>query len=284
MSYRFYQSYRFHQPYLSYRSYLPYQSYRSYQSYPSYSSYPSHESHTPVFLSVIIPAYNEVRRLPLTLVDINRHLSHGDFSYEIIVVNDGSTDATAEAAKRLAHVIGNLRVVDNPVNHGKGWAVRQGMLEAKGEWRLFTDADNSTSIEHFGKMRPYLKDYDIIIGSRDIAGAKLVPPQPFYKRILGNMGNLLIQFLLLPGLWDTQCGFKCFSAESAEKIFRLAKINRWAFDAEALALAKKFLYKIKEIPVTWVNHPDSKVKLGGYLKSLWEVLKIKWWIMLNSYY
>jgi dolichyl-phosphate beta-glucosyltransferase len=235
------------------------------------------------FLSIIIPAYNEAKRLPLTLADINKRLSAVDYSYEIIVVDDGSKDATVEIAKRFTHLIKNLKVIENKENHGKGWVVKQGMLQAQGKWRLFTDADNATSIDQFCKMIPYFPDYQIIIGSRDIKGAKLMPPQPFYRRFLGNVGNLIIQILLLPGLWDTQCGFKCFSEEAALKIFSLMKINRWGFDVEALALGKKLGYKIKEIPVVWVNDPSSKVKPSAYLQMLGEVFKIRWWLWVGKY-
>lgn len=236
------------------------------------------------FLSVIIPAYNEAKRLPLTLIDVDRHLSQAEYSSEILVVNDGSVDATAEITKRFAHLIKNLKLVNDKENHGKGWAVRRGMLEAKGTWRLFMDADNSTSVDQFNKMLPYLKEgYEVVIGSRDIKGAKLIPPQPFYKRMLGNIGNLIIQILVLPGIWDTQCGFKCFSEAAARKIFGLAKINRWGFDVEALALAKRLGFRIKEIPVTWVNDPYSHVKLSGYFSTLYDVVRIRWWLWRNKY-
>lgn len=235
------------------------------------------------YLSIIIPAYNEAKRLPLTLIDIDKHLKNADFSYEIIVVNDGSKDATAEVVERFSHLIKNLRIV-NQKNIGKGGAVKHGMLEAKGEIRLFTDADNSTSIDQFNKMIPYFDDgYQVVIGSRDIKGANMVPPQPWYKRLAGNLGNLFIQFMLLPGIWDTQCGFKAFTEEAAEKIFPLIKISRWGFDVEVLALAKKFGYKIKEIPVVWVNSPFSHVKTSAYIQVLLEVVKIKWWIITNKY-
>jgi len=228
------------------------------------------------FLSIIIPVYNEAKRLPLTLTDINEYLSTVDYDYEIIVVDDGSKDATPEIVKRFSHLIKNLRLIENKKNHGKGWVVRQGMLTTKGRWRLFMDADNATSLDQFQKMIPYLPKYQIIIGSRDIKGAKLMPPQPWYRRLAGNIGNLIIQLLLLPGFWDTQCGFKCFSEEAAEKIFKLAQVNRWAFDVEALALGKKLGYKIKEIPVVWVNEPNSLVKPWAYFQTFWEVLKIRW--------
>lgn len=236
------------------------------------------------YLSVIIPAYNESSRLPLTLIDIDKHLEEQEYSYEILVVNDGSADETAEITKRFAPLIDNLKLVDNKENKGKGAAVRQGMLCAKGTWRLFMDADNSTSIVEFNKMIPYFREgYEVVIGSRDVRGARMSPPQPFYKRMLGNGGNLIIQALLLPKIWDTQCGFKCFSDEAAERIFHLTKIDRWGFDAEALAIAKELGYKIKEIPVFWVNDPRTCVKLTAYLQVLWETVKVRWWLWRNTY-
>ncbi|MBI4993428.1 glycosyltransferase family 2 protein [Candidatus Wolfebacteria bacterium] len=235
------------------------------------------------YLSIIIPAYNEAKRLPLTLIDINKHLQNVDFSYEIIVVDNNSTDATPEIVERFSHLIENLKIIKCNAP-GKGAAVKRGMLEAKGEIRLFTDADNSTSIDQFFKMEHYFKSgYDVVIGSRDVEGAKLVPPQPFYRRVPGNIGNLIIQTLLLSGIWDTQCGFKAFTAEATEKIFPLLKISRWGFDVEVLSLAKKFGYKIKEIPVVWVNNPFSKVRASDYLQVLLEVIKIRYWLTMKKY-
>jgi dolichyl-phosphate beta-glucosyltransferase len=236
------------------------------------------------FLSVIIPVYNESKRITLTLIDVDRHLGGAGYSSEILVVNDGSTDNTVEVVSKFLPMVGNLRIVDNKENHGKGFAVRRGMLEAKGAYRLFMDADNSTSVDQVVKILAFFKEgYEVVIGSRDIKGAELVPPQPFYKRILGNVGNIIIQVLLLPGLWDTQCGFKCFSEEAAERVLRQVKINRWGFDVEALSIAKRMGYRIKEIPVRWVNSPDSKVKLSGYISSLWEVFKVRWWLWRKIY-
>lgn len=236
------------------------------------------------FLSIIIPAYNEAKRLPLTLIDIDKHLETQEYSYEILVVNDGSTDQTAEIINRFMPLIENLKLVDNKENRGKGAAVRQGMLLAKGTWRLFMDADNSTSIVEFNKMIPYFKDgYEVVIGSRDVKGSRMLPPQRFYKRWLGDLGNLIIQALLLPGIWDTQCGFKCFSDEAAERIFHLTKIDRWGFDAEALALAKQLGYKIKEMPIFWVNDTRSQVSWKTYLQVLWETVKVRWWLWRNAY-
>ncbi len=235
------------------------------------------------YLSVIIPAYNEAKRLPLTLIDIDKHLKNADFSYEIIIVNDGSKDATAEIVERFSHLIENLKLI-NQENTGKGGAVKKGMLEAKGEIRLFMDADNSTSIDQFDKMISYFNEgCGVVVASRDIEGSQLIPPQPWHKKIAGDMGNIFIQIVLLPGMWDTQCGFKAFTEEAAEKIFPLIKINQWGFDVEVLALAKKMRYKIKEIPVVWINNPFSTVKMSAYLQVLWEVVKIRYWLMANKY-
>ncbi|MFA5386661.1 MAG: dolichyl-phosphate beta-glucosyltransferase [Candidatus Paceibacterota bacterium] len=236
------------------------------------------------YLSIIIPAYNEAKRLPQTLVDIDHRLQGVDFSYEIIVVDDGSKDATVQVAKKFSGMIKNLRVIENQENKGKGGVVKQGMLEAKGNIRLFDDADNSTSIDHFFKMIDYFKEgYGVVIGSRDIKGAKFDPPQPFYKRLFGEVGNLIIQTLLLPGIRDTQCGFKAFTEEAAEKIFPLTKITRWSLDVEVLSLAKQLGYRIKEIPVLWKNDADSRVKGSTYIQFFTEVLKIRMWLWQDAY-
>lgn len=236
------------------------------------------------YLSVIIPAYNEAERLPLTLIDIDRILSRANYSYEILVVNDGSTDNTADIVRKMADTIKNLKLIDNNINQGKGGVVRQGMLLAKGQYRLFTDADNSTSIDQFDKMIPYFGEgYDVVIGSRAVKGSRLEPAQPFYKQLLGKGSNIIIQIVNVPGIWDTQCGFKAFSEEAAEKIFSKTKINGWGFDIEALALARCFNYRIKEIPVRWVNSALSHVRMSAYLKTFWENVKIRWWIWTDKY-
>jgi dolichyl-phosphate beta-glucosyltransferase len=231
------------------------------------------------YLSVVIPAYNEAKRLPNTLLDIDKHLAHVPFPYEILVVDNNSKDATLEIVKRFSAFIKNLRVIECRTQ-GKGAAVQKGMLEAQGKIRLFTDADNSTSIEHFFLMEEYFpkKDgegFDVVIGSRDIEGAKMVPPQPWYKRTLGNLGNLVIQVLLLRHIPDTQCGFKAFTEKAALDIFPKITILGWGFDVEALVVAKEHGYAIKQIPVTWVNDTRSTVKLSGYITTLLEVFKIK---------
>jgi dolichyl-phosphate beta-glucosyltransferase len=147
------------------------------------------------------------------------------------------------------------------------------------------DADNSTSVDQFDKMLPYFKEgYEVVIGSRAVKGAELRPPQNIFKRILGKAGNLFIQLMLLRGFWDTQCGFKCFTEEAASRIFKLARIDRWGFDVEALVLAKKMGYRIKEMPVRWVNDVRSTVGWKAYFSTLWDVIRIKWWLKRGKYF
>ena len=236
-----------------------------------------------MFLSIIIPTYNEEKRLSRALEDIEQWEKRQRDEIEVIVVDDGSRDGTVQIAERFKKRIRNLSVIDNKENHGKGWVVRQGILGAKGEWRLFTDADDATSINHFDKMRPLLRSYDVIICSRDVKGARLVPAQPWYRRLLGNIGNLVIQGMLLPGIWDTQCGFKCFSADAAKSVFKSARIDRWGFDIEALVLAKRFGFRIREIPAVWKNDLSSRVGISAYFSTLREVFKIRWWLWRRMY-
>lgn len=238
-------------------------------------------------LSVIIPAYNEEGRLPNTLKEIDEYLRKQDYQSEIVVVSDGSKDRTGEVTKEMMREIKNLRLIDNKENHGKGYVVRQGMLEGKGDYRLFTDADNSTSIDHIERMWPlFEKDYDVVIGtrdSRDDKEAKQAVPQPAWKRFLGDLGNIGVQVVAVWGIWDTQCGFKAFTRKAAENIFKKCKIDRWAFDVEALALARKLGYKIGIIPVYWINAPESRVKFKGYVRFLKELLQIKWNLIFRKY-
>ncbi|MBI2041773.1 MAG: glycosyltransferase family 2 protein [Candidatus Nealsonbacteria bacterium] len=226
-----------------------------------------------MYLSVIIPAYNEEKRLPKTLEDIGAYLSRQNYSSEIIVVDACSSDKTPDIARKFS-----VKLLEVKNCQGKGQAIREGMSAARGSIRLFTDADNSTSIDQIEKMLPYFgQGYDVVIGSRDIKGAVLNPPQPFLRKmILGKGFRLLRKFIV--GLWsiqDTQCGFKCFSQKSASDIFPKITIMGFSFDAEALILAKKFGYKIKEVPVVWVNDLNSKVKPSHMVKMLLELIKVK---------
>lgn len=231
-----------------------------------------------IFLSVIVPAYNEENRIQRTLKRFHEYLSLQPFSYEIVVVNDGSKDRTAEVVELMRMEITNLDLIDRKINKGKGFSVREGMLRAQGKIKLFADADNATDISHFDKMRPLFdRGYDMVICSRDpkdAIGAKQAVPQPWHKRLLGNLGNLYIQKLAVKGIWDTQCGFKAFRDYASEKIFSMTKTDGWMFDVEVLAYARKLNFKIGIIPANWINDPATHVKLSSYLKSLYEVFKI----------
>ena len=237
-----------------------------------------------IYLSVIIPAYNEEDRIKNTLLEIDKFLTIQNYNYEIIVVDDGSCDGTAELVKNLQKNISKLEIISNQKNCGKGYAVRRGMLEACGKFRLFMDADNATGVEQIQNFFPFFqKGYEIVIGSRDLQNSQIKKHQPFYKEILGDIGNFLIQILVISGIKDTQCGFKCFSAKFAEDVFPKLKINRWGFDIEILILAQKKGYRIKTVPVIWTNDINSKVTLSAYLETLKELLQIKWNIIKGKY-
>ncbi|MBM3136902.1 MAG: glycosyltransferase [Chloroflexi bacterium] len=215
--------------------------------------------HTP-FLSVIIPAFNEADRLPATLGQVDEFLSAQSCSYEILVVENGSNDDTLKIAKSMQGQIRNLQVIHEDIR-GKGWAVRQGMLAAKGEYRFICDADLSMPIEdivHF--IPPHLPDTPIAIASREAPGAVRYD-EPEYRHLIGRAFNLLVRLLLLRGLNDTQCGFKCFRSDAAESIFPLVTIQGWTFDVEALFIGRKLGYEIHEVPIHWYYKAQSRVKV-----------------------
>ncbi|HIE09306.1 MAG TPA: glycosyltransferase family 2 protein [Armatimonadetes bacterium] len=228
-------------------------------------------------LSVVIPAYNEEERLPRTLERVISYLGRRGEEFEILVVDDGSTDRTSEVALSFSQ-LAPLRVLRNEENRGKGYSVRRGMLAARGSLRLFTDADLSTPIEELPKLeRAILEEgFDVAIASRGLLQSKLVVRQPFWREILGRTFNLYVQALLLPGIWDTQCGFKLFTARAAEGVFRRITLEGFGFDFEALYVAKKLGFKIKEVPVLWLHSPKTKVKvLRDGLRMGVDVLKVK---------
>ena len=216
-------------------------------------------------LSIVISGYNEEKRLPKTLKEMDAYLRKQSYDYEIVVVNDGSKDKTAEVVRQMLPIIKGLRLIDNQINQGKGAGIKQGMLAAKGEIRVFTDADHSTSIDHLEKIWPEIEQgHEIVIGtrdSRDVKEACQAVPQPFYKRFLGDIGNLVIQVLFpaLGGIWDTQCGFKAFTQKATQDIFSKLKIKRWAFDVEALALGKKWVIKSKLSQLTGKTTPTAEL-------------------------
>lgn len=236
------------------------------------------------YLSIIIPAYNEAERIPKTLIDVDRRLAGVDYSYEILVVNDGSTDNTASVVKGMTKMVKDLTLIDVAANGGKGATVKEGMLRASGKVRLFMDADNSTSVDQFEKMMPFFKDgYGVVIGSRAVRGAELDPPEPPLRRFAGKALNFFVQLILLPGIWDTQCGFKAYTDEAAQKIFTASRTAGWGFDVETLALAHKMGYRIKEVPVRWVNDIRSHVRFSGGLQFLAETCTIRWRLWRREY-
>lgn len=237
-----------------------------------------------IYLSVVIPAYNEENRIRKTLESIADFLSKQKYQAEVLVISDGAKDQTCEIARSFAGKIVNLKVIENKENHGKGYVTRQGMMAAQGQVRVFMDADNSTDLKEIDKFLPFFKEgYDVAIGDRDLKESKVAVHQSKLKEALGDFGNFLIQTLAVPGIEDTQCGFKVFSKKASEVIFKKMTIDRWGFDIEALALANKFGFKIKTVPIVWVNDPNSKVKLSGYINTFAELLRIKWNLMTGKY-
>ncbi|MGH7810271.1 MAG: hypothetical protein ACREP5_08350, partial [Candidatus Binatia bacterium] len=167
------------------------------------------------------------------------------------------------------------------------FTVKEGMLEASGEIRLFTDADNSTDIAHFDRMKPLFdQGYDVVIASRnelDVSGAEQAVSQVWYKRAVGRLGNRIVQLVAVPGIWDTQCGFKAFRADAAERIFSQTTIERWGFDIEVLALARALQYKIGMIPAHWINDDRSHVRPTDYLAVLADTFTVRWNLIAGKY-
>lgn len=239
------------------------------------------------YLSVIIPAYNEQTRIGKTLTAVQTYLAQQPYRSEIIIVLDGCTDNTYQIVSTAAQNNDQIQIINRSQNRGKGYTVREGMLAAKGDIRLFTDADNSTDMSHFDQMKPLFdQGQNVIICSRDRKDANnavQATPQPFHKRLMGDLGNLFIQLLAVPGIWDTQCGFKAFRAKAAEEIFSVSQINGWLFDIEALALARYFGYKITILGANWIDEPNTHVTLSSYVKSFLEALKVRWNLWMGVY-
>lgn len=230
-------------------------------------------------VSIIIPALNEEKNLKKTINEFVQYLNKQIYDYEIIIINDGSTDKTKEKIIELQEKFQNIILMEHKFNQGKGASVRKGLLTAKGDFRLFIDADNATSIDHLDQVwSQFEKSYDIVIASRnkkDVPNTKMLIPQSAWKRFLGRFGNLIIQKVMGTDIWDTQCGFKIFTKEATNNILSKTMINRWAIDIEILTIASLQNYKIAKIPVEWKNSDESRVKPIDYIKTLIELLKIK---------
>lgn len=211
------------------------------------------------FLSIILPAYNEERRLPRTLEQVLSFLKGRSYDAEVLIVENGSTDRTFAVAQDFAARHPNLRVIQEG-RPGKGNAVRSGMLAARGAYRFMCDADLSMPIEELNKfLPPALGDFDVAIASRELEGAVRYD-EPYYRHLGGRLVNLAIRLLALPGLHDTQCGFKCFRGEVAADLFRYQTISGWSFDIELLFIARKRKYRIREVPIHWYFDPDTKLR------------------------
>lgn len=230
-----------------------------------------------IHLSIVIPAHNESKRLGIILKAIEKYTKTKDFSVETIVVNNASTDNTAEIAEKFKDQIPNLKVMERQ-SKGKGGAVHEGMLAAKGKYIIFADADNSTPIEQVDKLLNFVPKYDVVIGSRYCADGKLAVPQSFVRVIGGRVLNFVIQTFAIWGIKDTQCGFKLFSQKAAQDIFKRQTIFEFSFDIELLAIAKKLGYPIKEVGITWYDNPNSTV---SPIKDGLRMIRDAWLVRKN---
>ena len=231
-------------------------------------------------ISIVIPAYNEEARLPSTLSAILSYLAaRGWADFEVLVVNDGSTDSTAAVTEQLRSAHPEIRLLENPGNRGKGYSVRHGMLETRGEWVLFTDSDLSAPIEELDKLLEAARKQQAVvaIGSRALDRSLIALHQSWFRETAGRIFNLLMR--LATGLLfaDTQCGFKLFEGGAARELFRRQRIERWGFDAEVLFIARKLGYKTVEIPVRWSHSEGTKVNmLGDSVNMFLDLLRIRW--------
>ena len=227
------------------------------------------------FLSIIIPAYNEETRLPATLEQIFTFLQSQPYNSEVLVIENGSRDRTLQVAQAYAQTQPTLKVIHNP-ERGKGLAVRRGMLEARGEYRFMCDADLSMPAGEINRFfPPLLENASIAIASREVPGAVRYN-EPAYRHFIGRGYNLLIRWLALPNLQDTQCGFKCFRGEAAEQLFVKQTLTGWSFDVEILFIACRLGHKIVEVPIPWYYNAESKINVfKDSLRMGMDLLKIR---------
>lgn len=231
------------------------------------------------YLSIIIPAYNEENRIVCSLDKLVKFINDNKYDCEIIIVNDGSKDKTVQLVHEFfsKHNLHNYLLVNNETNKGKGFSVRKGLEKASGQFVLFTDADFSTPIEESRKMLEFLNNgYDIVIGSRALKDSKLIKKQNKIRMYMGKFFNFMVQMTTGLEFKDTQCGFKMFTIEAVKLLLSYLKIDDFSFDVEMLYVAKKLSLKIKEMPVSWINSPSSKVKIfSDSLKMFLSLIKIK---------
>ncbi len=230
---------------------------------------------TDPLLTIVIPAFNEEHRLPKTLRRVIGFAQGLDSRTEVLVVDNASTDRTPEIARAAAADHDNVSLLHEPAR-GKGAAVRKGMLKARGEYLLVCDADLATPIEEIGKfLPPVLCDYDVAIASRQAPGA-VRHEEPWYRHLMGRAFNLIVRLLAVPGIQDTQCGFKCFRREAARALFSVQTVDGWAFDVEVLHIAQRWGYRIVEVPIHWYYGEGSRVSpLRDSWNMLWEIFRIR---------
>ena len=236
------------------------------------------------YLSVVIPAYNEERRLSVTLGSMWRALRRRFPSFEMIVVNDGSIDGTAAIVESFSHDHLHVRMISYAVNRGKGYAVRQGVLASRGKYVLFCDADQSTPLREVRKLLRALEHAEIAIGSRAIRESMIIEKQPVYRMLMGKTFNKIVQVLALPGVWDSQCGFKIFKRAAAKELFGSSRIEGFSFDVEILFLARKRGFVYREVGVKWVNSLESKVNpIIHSLQMLKDLISMRCNYFCNKY-
>lgn len=232
-------------------------------------------------LSVVIPVFNEEKRVKKTLQESFLYLRVKKMTAEIIVVDDGSRDKTIQVVsqfKKLSTAKQKLRILKHPTNKGKGAAVRTGALAAQGQVVLYMDADNATPLSEFEKFKADLKKgVDVIVGSRAVDRKQVKVRQPLHRELIGRIGNVIIQLLLVPGIGDTQCGFKAFSQKAAQVIFPLQTIERFGFDVELLYLVRKYRFSMVERSVIWRDDPNTRVNaLRDSIRTFAELFIIRW--------
>lgn len=228
-----------------------------------------------IFISIVIPAYKEAERIGTTLVSLDAYFKTKKYTYEIIVVNDGSPDNLVEVVESYATTIKNLKIVNNTINRGKGYAVKCGMIEARGKYRLFMDADNSVSISNLDRfLLEVAKGSEVVIGSIEIGNEKKDEHNGFWRKFLSKVSKLPVRMLATPDIYDTQRGFKLFTSRAAEIIFPKQTVNRFAFDIELLVIAIANKLAIKELPVAFDNPTGSTVGMSAYTKSLGDLVRI----------
>jgi dolichyl-phosphate beta-glucosyltransferase len=229
-------------------------------------------------ISIVIPAYNEEKRIRNSLSETCTYMSDSGMEYEIIVVDDGSSDGTGRIVESIVTDFPKIRLVRYEKNRGKGYALRTGVHVTKGDFILVMDADLSTPIEELWKLLPHVAggEYDIAIGSRALALSEIIRKQPWWRQGMGKMFNRIVKVLVIGDFSDTQCGFKLFTGDVGRNLFMEAKVDRFAYDVEILARAKRKGYGIKEVPIRWINSPESRVDpLKDSLQMLADLAKIR---------